>query len=82
MPKWLDSSTEELAQTESTTLLVLRPGFSQPRVNLLSERQAVIQSTCQLVYLSVAATSGGSRMGKVFPSPPKMEPKNILLHMS
>jgi len=34
MPKWLDPATEELAQTESTTLLVSRSGLSQPRVNL------------------------------------------------
>lgn len=42
----LGSFAEEVAQTQSTTSSVLRPGLSQPRFNLLSERQAAIQSSC------------------------------------
>lgn len=71
MPKLLDCA-EELAQTESTVSSMSRPGLSRPRDNLLSETQAVTQSSSQLVYLSVAVTDGDSRNGKVSLSPSKM----------
>lgn len=65
------SSAEEVAQTQSTTSSVLRPGLSQPRFNLLSERQAAIQSSHQLVYLNISCTGGDSSTDKVSPSSSK-----------
>lgn len=67
----LGSSTEEVAQTQSTTSSVLRPGLSQPRFNLLSERQAAIQSSCQLIYLSISPTGGDTSTAKMSPSSSK-----------
>lgn len=67
----LGSAAEEVAQTPSTASSVLRPGLSQPRVNLLFERQAAIQSSCQLIYLSISPTGGDSSTARVSSSPSK-----------
>lgn len=67
----LGSFAEEIAQTQSTTSSVLRPGLSQPRFNLLSERQAAIQSSCQLIYLSISPTGGDPSGAKMSPSSSK-----------